>query len=639
MKKKFIESIKKYFRKTGADQKLNNFQKRNRRFLSLARQIRDNINNLLFTSRERVFKSLRIFNLLNLVVAIFFLIFTFGFHLNQEQIDQIYQWLQIAIVLFVLDYFIRLVYSFKRWEFVIENSLESSLIGIFLLFNISEFLGVSLSYGLFDVLGLQDYNLFYEFLISIYLIIFIIIRIAEASTLLSDIQVKPAATFIASFILLIMLGTGFLMMPAMTHKPISFLDALFTSTSASCVTGLAVQDTATFFTFKGQLVILVLLQVGGIGIVSFASFFATFLSQGVGIKQQAIIQDVMSSESLSSAKDMLKRVVWLTVIIELIGAIAIFFTWNPDVPFKNLGEKLFFSLFHSISAFCNAGFSLYSNGLNEVFVNKSYIMHFVIMLIITLGSLGFTAIEDIFSIKKLRERLDKPWKEWSLSTQIAVNMTIFLTIMGAVGFYFIEVRPKNALEGAGVTDAIIVSLFQSVTTRTAGFNTIDFGILNETTLILMIFLMFIGAAPGSTGGGIKTSTFLLLVVSAVASIRGKKTVEIGKRSIPADTISKAFSIVAFAITYNFVCFFILSLTQPVDGDKVTILTLFFEQVSAFATVGLSTGITGDLTPASKVIIILSMYIGRVGTVTLAFALSKKVISTSYQYPTAHVMVG
>jgi Trk-type K+ transport system membrane component len=258
------------------------------------------------------------------------------------------------------------------------------------------------------------------------------------------------------------------------------------------------------------------------------------------------------------------------------------------------------------------------------------------VLIITFGSLGFSAIQDIFSPQKMRERLAMPWKQWSLGTRIAVNMTLFLTILGTVGFYFLE-QGKPALEGKNTLEAIITSLFQSATTRTAGFNTVELGLSTPSlpSYIMIIFLMFIGAAPGSTGGGIKTSTFLLLIMSAMANIQGKKTVDLGKRQIAQDVISRAFSIVAFAITYNFVCMFILAITQP----NAPLLQLFFEQISAFATVGLSTGITGNLTEGSKIVIITSMYIGRVGTLTLALALSKKVISTSYKYPTAHVMVG
>jgi Trk-type K+ transport system membrane component len=231
--------------------------------------------------------------------------------------------------------------------------------------------------------------------------------------------------------------------------------------------------------------------------------------------------------------------------------------------------------------------------------------------------------------------MSMPWKQWSLSTQIAVNMTVLLIVGGAVLYFLLE--QKNTLEGKNLYEKICISTFQSVTTRTAGYNTVTLSInsISTATYLLIIFLMFIGAASGSTGGGIKTSTFLMLVYSATASIRGKKNVEMGKRTIAPETINQAFSIVAFSIAYNSVCIFILCIVQ----DNMDIRQLFFEQISAFATVGLTLDTTPYLNDWGKSIIILTMYVGRVGTLTLALALTKQVASTSYQYPKAHLMVG
>ncbi len=692
----------------------------------------EKFNELLYSSREKIYSILGITNNITLFIALGTLVYSIGFDLEADEISRIFDWLEILIVIFILDYFIRMLYSFQRIKYISEKRLESVLVAITLFIGLAYLFGIDILYNLFLLFNFADFRAFYEFFIASYLVVLTLIGIANASRVISNVKIKPATTFIASFIFLILIGTFLLMMPAMTTEvgSMSFLSALFISTSASCVTGLSVVTVASYFTFKGQLVILILLQLGGIGIVSFATFFATFLSQGVGMKQQAIIQDVLSSESLSSAKKMLQQIIILTFSIEAIGAVALFFSWSPDVNFytpvaqseelqvlmekdaekalasnttlqtetgpldiplrpssyeanredssqsdtnsdlaseeegapaaldiliidsapppeesiadqsnikinNGLGNKIFYSLFHSISAFCNAGFSLFPNGLAEPYVENSYVMHLVIALIITFGSLGFSTIQDIFSPNRMRERLKMPWKQWSLTSQIAVNMTIFLTILGAVGFFFFE--QTHTLSDKNLFESIVASLFQSVTTRTAGFNTVSLAIpdIAQPTYIMIIFLMFIGAAPGSTGGGIKTSTFLLLVVSALANIRGKKTVELSHRSISNDTISRAFSIVAFAIAYNVACILVLSIVQP----DIYLLDLFFEQISAFATVGLSTGITSSLNVYSQAILIVTMYIGRVGTLTLALALSKKVISTSYQYPTAHVMVG
>ncbi len=704
----------------------------------IQRKITEKINEFVYSSKDRIHFILQLTDNLTLVIALGTLIYSVGFNLEADEITWVFRWLEALILIFVLDYFIRMFYSFGRWKYIQEHLLESILVFLYLFLVLGYLFQIDIPYGLFLLLKLSDYRSFYEFFIASYVVILTILAIARASHYISAIKIKPATTFISSFIILILIGTMLLRLPAMTTQPGSmpFLAALFTSTSASCVTGLSVVTVATYFTFKGQLVILFLLQLGGIGIVSFATFFATFLTQGVGLKQQAIIQDVLSSESLSSARQMLKQVILLTFAIEAVGALAIFFSWGPDVQFyspvpvneevmemrtldsletaleepeavsgaglqeeellegpidlsllngapettpdpvradsstdsnaehseyaldilfvegeqsedppaseapnfrinNSLANKIYYSIFHSVSAFCNAGFSLFPNGLAEEYVDRSYIFHLVIGLIIILGSMGFSNIQQIASPRRLRERMSKPWKQWGLSTQIAVNMTLILTGLGMLGFYILE--QDYSLNDKNLFEALTTAFFQSVTTRTAGFNTVSLSLsdISQPTYIMFIFLMFIGANSGSTGGGIKTSTFFLLVISAFASIRGKKNAEIGRRSISNDTISRAFSIVSFAIAYNLVCIFILLIVQP----NINILDLFFELISAFATVGLSTGITSLLNEYSQAILILTMYIGRVGMLTLALALSKKVISTSYQYPVSHVMVG
>jgi Trk-type K+ transport system membrane component len=709
-------------------------------------RIIDRISDFIFSRQEKVFSILNLISNITLVLSLAILIYALGWDLESDEVSKAFRWLEVLIIIFVIDYFIRLIYADGFTEYWREKPSETILVGVFIFIVLSGIFGIDILYTFFLFLPLQDFNAFYEFFIVVYILILAILGMARASQLLGKIKIQPATTFIASFIILILSGALFLMMPAMTTIPGSmrFIDALFTSASAACVTGLSVQDTATFFTFKGQVVILILIQLGGIGIVSFATFFATFLSSGVGLKQQAIIQDVLSTESLASAKKTLRQVIILTFLIEAIGAVAVFFSWQPHIDFhtpvpqweitaknpepekknsatealnptKNekkdtlkiakkdqpktaedslakqldslltaenkqipnverpdsssndqsvdvpleiliveenesdaapaptpankrlnntLANKIWYSIFHAVSAFCNAGFSLFSGNLYEPGVDICYHLHLVIAFIIIFGSLGYTTITDVFSPRNLRERMKKPWKQWSLGSQIAVNMTIILTVVGTVLYFFLE--QEHTLAGKNLYEQIVTSFFQAVTPRTAGFNTIDMSLkgITEPTYLLIIFMMFIGAASGSTGGGIKTSTFFLLVYSTIASITGKKNVEVGKRTIPTDTINRVFSIVVFAIFYNAICIFLLSIVQGAD-----IRELVFEQISAFATVGLSNGITASLNDYAKGIIILTMYVGRVGTLTLALALSRKVISTNYQYPTAYLMVG
>lgn len=596
----------------------------------------ERLNRLLYNSKDKVYSLLRLFTYINSIVAACLLVYGYGFNLSTAETSRIFGYIDLIYAVFIVIYLIRLLYSFQRRAFIRRTSTEA-IIMLLLVTNgfIKNLLEFNILYEVSLWLGIKNYNPFYEIISTVFLIILIGLEVSKASIRLPIAHIKPSSVFIGSFIILISIGSGLLMLPAMTNTPagMPLLDALFTATSAACVTGLIVVDTATYFTHKGQLVILTLIQIGGIGMLSFTTFFATLLKQGVGIKHQSAIQDFLSSESLFSSRGLLQQVMLLTFFIEGVGALAIFVTWGPEIQFENLGEKIFSSIFHSISAFCNAGFSLYTNGLYEAPIRQSYILHIVVAGIIIFGGLGFSPIMDIFSPGALRERLSMPWKDWKLNTKLAIYTAIVLNIFGMVLYYFLE--SDNTLAGMNILESWITSFFQSVTTRTAGYNTVDFTKLETPTMIMMMFLMFIGASPGSTGGGIKTITFLLIAVSVISTIRGKKIISIDKRTIPMDTLFKAYAVITFAAAYIFLGVFILSITEP----KLESIDLLFEQVSAFATVGLSTGVTPQLSPVGRIVIIATMFIGRVGTVTLAIALSRPVISNAYRYPDAHLMVG
>jgi potassium uptake TrkH family protein len=596
----------------------------------------ERLNRLLYNSKDSVYFLLRIITYINATVAACLLVYGYGFNLSAIETSTIFHYIDWVYLVFIVIYLIRLLYSFQRKAFIRRTNTEAVIMSLLVVNGIINYvLGFRILYEIHLWLGIKDYNAFYEIVSTVFLIILISLEVSKASTRLPLAKLKPSSVFIGSFLLIVAVGTGLLMLPAMTNTPTSmpFLDALFTATSAACVTGLIIVDTATYFTYKGQLVILTLIQIGGIGMLSFTTFFATLLRQGVGIKHQSAMQSFLSSESLFSSRGLLQQVVLLTLLMEGLGFVAIFLTWGPEVQFENLGQKLFFSIFHSVSAFCNAGFSLYTNGLYESPVRQSYILHIVIAGIIIIGGLGFSPIMDVLSPRALRERLSMPWKDWKLNTKLAIYTAIALIIFGMVIYYLLE--RDNTLAGLNILEAFITSFFQSVTTRTAGFNTVDFTKLEKPTLIMMMFLMFIGASPGSTGGGIKTVTFLLIAVSVISTIRGRKIISIDKRTIPMDLLFKAYSVISFAAAYILLGFFILSITEPEQES----ISLLFEQVSAFSTVGLSTGVTPQLSTTGRIVIIASMFIGRVGTITLALALSRPVISNAYRYPDAHLMVG
>jgi potassium uptake TrkH family protein len=605
-------------------------------FSKLKNEITEWLNNAIYNSRTAVLNTLVSLKAFIWLTAAVLLFFVFGFETESNELEQVFLGLDVVLIIYFFSFLIRLLYEFRRTDFLKNNKLEAVLVFIIIINTVSNYyFDNQIIKYLAETLGFKNYQDAYLTFITFYFLVLIIYEFIRASTILSKLKTKPARTFIYSFLLLIAFGTGILMLPAMSVQDGSmpFMDALFTSVSASCVTGLIVVDTATYFTMKGQFVIMILFQLGGLGIISFTSFFATFLKSGVGIKQQLMLQDFLVSESLFSAKGLLRKIIAITLVIEIISFIMIFFSWGEDVVFDSMGQKIFFSAFHAVSAFCNAGFSLFTNGLFEDGVANGYILHIIIALTLILGGLGFSSIQDLFSRNKLRDRFQNPWKDWALSTKIAVYTSLVLLASGTLVFYLLE--QGNTLGDKNFIESLIASFFQSATARTAGFNTVDIGALRTPTLIVIAFLMFIGASSGSVGGGIKTSTFYLLIVSVFATLRGRLKIEIDRKFIPKELLFKALSIFFFAASLNLIGIFILTITD----SNFTLMQLIFEEVSAFGTVGLSTGITADLSFAGRVVIILSMFIGRVGTLTFALALSSRKSSKSYKYPKAHLMVG
>ncbi len=594
------------------------------------------LNRFLYDTRPYVLRIVRSASAIATFVAIGLILYLIGFPADSDYYPTVFAFMEVIFGVFAISYFVKLLYSFERRALVKESWIEAIVMLLIASTGIAKlFFDHSILEIIYIKLDLANFGQFYYLFVTIFMGYLIAHKFVRASNYIHYLAVKPAVTFIGSFMLLIMVGTSLLMLPEMSTQVggASFMDSFFTGVSASCVTGLIIVDTATFWTFKGQIVILFLMQFGGIGIVSFATFFSSFMREGMGIKQQVIIQDFLSTDSLFSAKNMLRQVIGITISFEVMAAVAIFFSWGNKVAFDSIGQEVFYSIFHAVSAFCNAGFSLFSNGLYESEIQGSLLLHVIIGCTVIIGGFGFSTIQDVFSPKKLRERLENPWKDWKLSSKISIYTSGILIAVGLVLFFVLE--RNNATKEMGNFEALVASFFQSVTTRTAGFNTVDMSNLLTPTLIFMIIWMFIGASSGSTGGGIKTSTFLLITVSSIATIRGKKSVDLGKRHITNELLFKAFSVFAFAIFYNLIMIFVLSIFEP----NIDIIELAFEQISAFATVGLSTGITDSLSTAAQGIIICSMFVGRIGTLTLALALSTRVSTTNYKYPNEHLLIG
>lgn len=597
--------------------------------------LRQRINLFIYDNRSIISSVMGWVMAVSSIAMIGSLVYYHGFTHTPEKQAVLLDVNRAFFALFILNYLIKLLFSLDRKSFIKSSKLELTLLSLVVLNFISyQILNLPLLAKLFGLLGWVGFEPYYVFFIQCYLLFLILLEVLKSLHVLNKIKVKPTTLFLFSFLGLIATGTFLLKLPALSipDVEISWVDALFTSASASCVTGLIVVDTATFFNTKGQIVIMLLVQIGGLGIISFATFFATFMKQGVSLRQQTMIKELIDNESINASFSLLRKVVFYTFAIELISAILIYSFWG-NYPFANQGERIFYSIFHAISSFCNAGLYLFSNGFIGEGLENNYLLLLSIAATIFMGSLGFPAIRDIFELGNVRERLNKPWKKWKLSTQIAFYGSLVLVVLGTFSFYFLE--KDGLLAGKGDVHAFVTSLFHSVNARSGGINSVNFGMASVPTLMIFIFLMFVGSSSGGTGGGIKTSTFVVIFTAILATVAGKKEVTMGRRTLSQELIYKAFAVFIFSASFIFVCAIVLAILEP----DIPVLQLVFEEVSAFATVGLSTGITSGLSDYSKMVLIISMFVGRVGVLSLAFSLSVSTLSNSYRYPKSHIMIG
>lgn len=446
-------------------------------------------------------------------------------------------------------------------------------------------------------------------------------------------KLNPPQILAFSFLCVIIIGTVLLSMPFATEsgRKLPLVDSLFTATSATCVTGLIVRDTGTHFSGFGKAVILILLQMGGLGIMTFSTLFAILLGRKLTIKHDVVIQRTMTANKVQNLATLITYILLITLGIELLGAACLAFRWAGTTDWS-FGKVLANSVFHSVSAFCNAGFSLFSTSFSS-FLGDAYINLIMIFLII-IGGIGFVVILEL---PRLLRR--KPPYRVSIQTKVALTVSLSLILIGATVFLFSE--GNNAMDGLSGKEKILGSVFQSVTTRTAGFNTLNIGKLATPTLCFFVFLMFIGASPGSTGGGIKTCTFGVLLATAFSMLKNRDRVSMFKRTIPKDVVRKALVVLFLALTWIFVAALLLAVTESGKAASLDnfFLRVLFEVTSAFGTVGLSTGITSTLSMAGKVIIICTMFAGRVGPLTLALAVALQRDKVAYTYPEEKIMIG
>ena len=574
-----------------------------------------------------------------MVVASFVLLF--GFDKPLLHIQMLYA-IQLALLLvFIAGKAIRLLNARTKREFLLANWFEIPLlIGL-----ATVLLGAGRWFG--------DPETVRHFSVGIYLVVEVLIKTCNICVNMAASGKSPTRTLITSFLVLIISGTGLLMLPrSSATENLSFTDALFTATSATCVTGLIVKDTGSDFSMMGQIIILTLIQLGGLGIIVFGVVFALLLGQALSIRESVAMQDLLSARTLGRIGNMIAFIIVGTIVIEAIGAVIMFSMWD-DVPgrINNVQQQWFCSIFHSISAFCNAGFSLFSDSF--VSYNKSWGIYAVICPLIVLGGLGFSVLYDLagltverikgFCRKHLQGRyrvcMDVPApRPMQLQTKIVVSVSVILIVGGTLAILLLgHFTVDSSSEGnPGILDA----LFQSITARTAGFNTVDISALSPAARIIVILLMFVGGSPGSTAGGIKTVTLAVIIMTTITALRKRQEVEMFRRSIRIVVVGRAITVTLLFVAVLFVGAFALSVTERSSG--ISMSDVMFETASALGTVGLSTLTTEQtaaLTSVGKLIIIATMLIGRLGPLTLLAALTFNLKPARYNYPDEAIIVG
>jgi trk system potassium uptake protein TrkH len=438
----------------------------------------------------------------------------------------------------------------------------------------------------------------------------------------------PALFLVISFALVILTGALLLMLPiSSAHgRYTDFLTALFTATSATCVTGLVVVDTGTYWSHFGHFVILLLIQIGGLSYAVIATGMMLLLNRRIQLKERLYLQYSLNTTSLKGIVSFLKSVLITVFVVEGLGALSLFFVFIKDYSFL---KSIKFAIFHSVSAFCNAGFDLIGGFRSFTGYVSNFHLVFTITSLIIIGGIGFIVIYDII------QRITKKKMHLSLHSKIAIITTLFLIVIGTLLIFILEYNNPKSLKPLSPWGKFLGAYFQSVTPRTAGFNTLDIGKLYPSTLLVLIILMFIGASPGGTGGGIKTVTFLVLWLSVVAVLLERKNVHFKNRTITWDNVKRAYAVFLLSLTLVILAWLLLLITEPFPP-----LNILFEVVSAFGTVGLSTGITPYLSPFARLVIIITMFLGRVGTVTAGMAILVPVSKRSHvEYPTEEVSIG
>jgi len=561
------------------------------------------------------------------IIAFVSLFLKYGFHLSDIWITNLLIVDEIIAAFFVVTLLLKFFISDTKWNYVKQSPFEFGLLLLFLVSIIfEEIISIEDPHILIKKATTNSFIKLYFVIIQIYIVFNGFIALAKIKDKWLFYSLNPARILMVSYVIVVLTGMAMLKLPKATYEGISWIDAFFTSTSAVCITGLSTVNITQVFTFEGEVVILLLIQLGGLGIITLTSFIALFIQQGFRLRDQIIVQEILDNENLSSLASILKAIVSITIISELIGAVGLYFSWG------NLGlsesERVFHSVFHSVSAYCNAGFSTFSNGFETAGYQFNSMSLITIMLLIVFGGLGFYTYSNIFHIGEIKFFRKKVL---TLQTKVILIGTLVLILFGATMIWITQYEQWKSLP---VGEQVLKSFFLSITSRTAGFSMVSIGELAIPTLMMVILLMYIGGAPNSTSGGIKVTTVMALLAALVAFVRGKTRVEIGWNTLPMRIVRRAFIVFMVSILLIFIVLFVLTWTE-----EQAFLDILFEIVSAFGTVGLSRGITPDLSVTGKLLIAAVMFAGRIGLFSFAIAMSEVKDDSSYTFPEINLMVG
>jgi len=580
--------------------------------------------------RERVFSWLSRAMFAAGATAAVSLVLEYGFYLNSAARERLHLVDVIIVGLFVLDAVVRFLFARQRFYHLKLRwpALAIAALVVLQLLVVGSLKGRGWLPAFLEERGLFSLAKGYIIVLQAYLVFLVVGQAVAANQRIASLRVRPARTVMLSFLILIVLGALLLCTPRATAQGIHPLDAFFTATSAVCVTGLVVVDTGTHFTRFGQAVILSLIQAGGLGLITLTAFFAVAMRRTLGLQESLVLKGAVASVGVGRMRKTLSVVVVVTLLAETVGALLLFAFTRQD--FATARAAAWTAVFHSISAFCNAGFSLHSTNLERYVADAPVVL--VITTLIVIGGLGFPVIMNVLGYRVLAEHPARCRRRWGIHARLVLIVTASLLLLGTIGFYLLE--RDGALAGRPLGEQLLASYFGSVTARTAGFNTVRVAYLSLPTLFLLTALMFIGGSPGGTAGGVKTSTLGVVLATINALFRGKSRVELFRRRIPNGVVNESLVVMASAILIVATATFLVLVS-----DRAALSDTLFEVVSAFGTVGLSTGLTPTLSAAAKVVLMLVMLAGRIGPLTLVLAIGQRKVRPLYDYPEETVLVG